>query len=639
MSASLEHLPLDIWCRIIESGHFSIRQVVELLKLNRQLNRVLKHNAIWYNLLYTNYLQILLQYDTGKAKHLVQHRNDKNLNFYNICLSIYKKDLKFTHYLNNETDFNKFVVAFTQDDDYLPIIYNHYFNINNIPYNLKNEMCLSLSQRAFCLSLLNMYSYRLGLTYYKQIWKSPPGDSSPSMFEEFWFKVSLLDRYCHHFIFARQKLLTTIFKTLHKEITVKLFYNQSEGIAMCPDKDKDILTFANRQVLIEVIKRIFTLTFSCLSFENLYIAENSRVLENFTEFDFLKDFSILRIYAGKAKGYPYLIMSLLAKILHEVLVSKYRIRFADSLHDHDILIKLTSLHIIIEDYFFLIRWNGVHRFKVETLQDIIATFGRYGMSRLLIPLDLNDVNSACLLNDSNSLFPYIHEINPNNYFNCRIKDLDKLVNLFFCFMTPQSYKFNRIILRLLKDGNILTYDQQKHCIELAVLALYKATNFIHFKTIYNLLDEPIKSVFLNHIISQNGQFATINYESRDQGPDLRIIRSSLTATKEIPVNESTLHPFQPGHIVKHNKFETYSIILGKLNEDDETPFYKVISTNYTIDCFKETSLLLITLLTPNVELIIHYLIKMIGEDIIGLLHYDYLVVESSVPRFKSRQLL
>lgn len=646
-------LSLDIWTYIIEKGQLDIADVLRLICVNRRLHNLLKHNSIWYRIIYDRYLLIQLHYDIKTAQDLVDKRNDTSglVDFYCITMGFYRKELKLGEDLERTDDVRQFLDHYVDDDDYLPISYNYFYN-NSRRTTYMDGYISNLTKRSIILNLLIAQSYKLAMNYFYELLKDVNIDS-PSSFEEFWFKVSLFDKGSHSMIHARNQTLKRIHDKLHQEITIKQFYNRKGSIQLIPCLDlehgKDILILPDNRSLIHLIIRIFQITLSSLTFNNSLISRIDEVVyDKYCKSYFLEDFSLLRLYSGAVKGHPFLIMAILMKVIDEFLLLKYVIKSAVTGEIIKVNVTMTSTYLKVGKYLFSFDRKVLtmfSNFEVYTIDEVVQNLRErsyFEISKFIEPLDFRYI-VECYLHldyflDARSLNTILR---PDYYFNHSVIDNSSLQEKDYNMITVDDYNFIKLLCRYMQDK---TSDNDlldtMFCKEFEA-SLNHLNNFIHFRSFFGLFkDNEVKQKILrNYFFKADslGSIMTTNFNLND--PTSKISLQKINHKYPYDVNTNLDDTFKSGQIIKHLKFDTYGIVLGRVvTNNNEFEYYRILTTKKTTECYNGTSMTCITPDTHNVNEITNFVLKSCGEDVLGLLFFKDLVKSSSSLRFIPQEL-
>lgn len=636
------NLSLDVWSYIINIGELGISDVLHLMQTNRQLNSLLKHNVIWYKLVHDRYLKVLIDYDVESVKPLIDDKD--NIEFYSLTIDYYKKELYFKRFLESESDIRRYLDLFVQDHDYLPILYNYQQQFNESI--LQGKLYIDLKRPAFVLNLLIAQEYKLAFQYFNTLLNNENSDCSPSLYERFWFKVSLFDKGSHKYIHFRSQKLKEIFNKLHQEIVIKKFYNRTKNgniiLHQHPNNEKDTLVFENEDHFNQLTVEIFRLTLSCFKFDNPMVSKYDHlVFNNYCKSYFLEDFSILRVYGNNIKGHPFLIMSILMKVMHEFLLSKYNIKFQGHENFEDITINMTPTYLRLRNHVFSFDRKILHlhtQFEVYTIDEVIRNLrdrSYFEVSKFIEPLDFKYITECYLHLDyflgAKSLSTIIR---PDNYFESNLPvSLTVLLDKDLSLVTYEDYLFLKLICKFVqdKDSNNELLDTM-FCSEFEK-TLNSMNNFIHFNAIYQVFnDNKTKQNRLRqHFFTDSDNSFTSNFNLSD--PSSKISLSKILQSYHC--SEPTIqNKFQGGSIIKHKKFICYGIVLGKvIASNNNIVYYRVYTTKRSVECYREDSMILIDNSTPNMSDIISFVINSCGIDILGLLFYKGLQINGDFPRF------
>ncbi|CAH6723096.1 hypothetical protein CLIB1444_13S00232 [[Candida] jaroonii] len=646
----IQDLSLDIWNYIIHEGQLDITDVIRLLCVNNRLRNLLKHNSIWYRIIYDRYLSIQIQYDIKAAQDLVDKRNNtsSSIDFYSLSMQFYRKEVKLGRELQNCNDIRKFLDTYVDDDDYLPIIYNYYYKMQEVLPRSKRDS-LGLRMRAVALNLLIAQSYKLAMNYFYDLLKNV-NLTSPSSFEEFWFKVSLFDKGSHSMIQSRNHTLNKIYDKLHQEITIKQFYNRKGSIQLLPNSGhdgsgKDVLIIQDNNSLIYLIIKIFQITLSCLRFNNSLISQIDEVVyDKYCKSYFLEDFSLLRLYSGAVKGHPFLIMAILMKVLEEFLLSKYVIKSGTTGDVVNVTITMTSTYLKVGKYLFSFDRKVLtmfSNFEVYTIDEVVQNLrdrSYFEISKFIEPLDFKYI-IECYLHldyflDARSLNTILR---PDYYFNHSVIDNSSLQEKDYNMITIDDYNFIKLMCRYMQDK---TSDNDlldtMFCREFEA-SLNHLNNFIHFRSFFKLFkdNEDKQKTIVNFFMRTHSNYSIVtgNFDLND--PSSKISLSKINSKYPFNINNGSNDSFTSGQIIKHIKFDTYGIVLGRvLTGNNDFEYYRIFTTKKTRECYNGTSMTCINSDTPNVDDITEFVLKSCGEDILGLLFFEDLVKSSTCLTFK-----
>lgn len=632
----LHKFPLDIWNYIIEFGHLTIQDVLNLLVVNKQLHLLLKHNSVWQRIVFAAYLDSQLQF----GLHAATATNTNFIDYFKLCMKFYHKDLKYRNAIkNNNPDIRYFLDMFSTDSDYLPILYRYYQELPST-YLAAN---LSLAEKSITKSLLQAQCALLGFSYFDKIFQGSVDVNNPLELENFWFHTSLLDKNCHRLVHSRAEILNKVFSLLHKEIEINTFFNRSRSldIQLVPvDGEKDVLILLDGDTLMQLIIQIFRLTLSCLEFSNpLMSTDDPVVYDKYTNSYFLEDFSILRVYNGQVKGHPFIIMAILIKVINEFLFSKYHIKFEGLDHYEKVQINMTSTYLRVRNHLFSFDRTALSsytNFNVYSIDEVVSHLrdrSYFEISKFIEPLEFKYV-VECFLHldtfmDARSLNTILR---PDYYFNQPLVALKRFSDYDFDFITPHDYSFMKLICRYLQDINSNNdFLDKMFCSEFEA-TMNRLNNLIYFNVIHKIFKgTPSKlQKFEDHFLE--GRYDWVfskTFDLHDANSKISLRR----ILKHCPYSEVGHGIFIPGVIVHHTKFDTYGILLGRvITNNDNVYYYRVFTTKKTMECYNVNSISVIDSRTKNLDYLVNFVIKSCGEDILGTLFFNKLVY-NDYPRF------
>lgn len=636
---------LDVWKLIIDHGQLEIGDVLNMMLTCKPLAVTLRHNLIWYTLLYDNYLKALEWFDLDRAKEIMKCReslNHRELEYFDLCMTFYQKDRKFRDLLmKNNNDIRYYLDEFSEDDDYIPIIYNLCENLRKRYTEMIIEgEDIPIGVQGICLNLLKSHTFRIGMKYVAGVVNTPDFQNPPSL-EQFWLHVSLLDPNAFEMVKYRSIAMKKIAKLLHTEITTRMFYNMkgtTDIQLIMKDNLPDILVFKDEDTLIKLIIHMFKLILSCLEFNNPLIPlEDKLVLDKYSKSYYIEDFSILRIYSGQVKGHPFLLMSILIKVVEEFLTNRYEIRLQGFEEPQTIQMDITSTYLRVRQYLFSFDRKILTLsadFEIYTVNEVVQNLrdrSYFEISKFIEPLGFKYIVD-CYLNldyfmDCKSLGLILR---PDFYF-IKGSTVSSLGDASYGLVSYKHYSFIKLICRYIQDketdtrllGSIFCQELEK--------MLNQMNTFIHFRTVYQLLDktpnkqEQIKRYFFNEG-SANFSFTNCLDLQGSIGSKVsfdRIFNSSVDAF----TTEET------GAIIRHNKFDNFGVIIGKLINIGGTTFYRVYTTKRTFEMYSEQSVTVVDAKSNHLPQLMNFVIKSCGEEILSLMTFSKLINPNNNPKF------
>ncbi|EGV65224.1 hypothetical protein CANTEDRAFT_119320 [Yamadazyma tenuis ATCC 10573] len=381
---------------------------------------------------------------------------------------------------------------------------------------------------------------------------------------------------------------------------------------------------------------------SCLEFQNPLVSiDDEVVFGKYCSSYFLEDFSLLRLYGGQVKGHPFLIMAILIKVIDEFLISNYRIRFEDSENIENLQINMTSTYLRVRNHLFSFDRKTLTlftSFDVYTISEVVMNLRNrsyFEISKFIEPLEFKYVVECFLHLDTFMEAKSLDTImRPDYYFTNPIVNLNSFVHHEFNTISAQAYSFLKLLCRYIQDiDSENDFLDSMFCRELERSMNY-LNNHIYFNAIFHTLQNnpskqnKVKAHFLDHpsedwLFSEN--FALFEDNSKIS------IKKILKNYFFVKVRDPT-KPLQSGTIIKHEKFETYGIVLGEvMTTNENTHYYRVYTTKKTTECYNLNSISVVDHNTKDLDKLLNFILKSCGEDVIASLFGNCLVLSESHP--------
>ncbi|CUM54118.1 uncharacterized protein AC631_04747 [Debaryomyces fabryi] len=661
----IDELPVDIWHNIISIGVkdlqiLTLTDILSLSEVNRLLYGVLHHNIIWYDIFRWYYFDLITQYNIiDDDPNLEEHEKTigycSNVPYFERTMTFYHKDMKFRLYMEKykprEQVYNiAFFLDSFNDFDYIPIIKNYEKDQRKRCYN---DLVFDITKRSLACNLLNTYSFRLGIKYFNRLISEDIKDSSPGAFEWFWFKINGFDKAFSDMIFSRLLKLTEIHALLYKEIYLEILQHRSWGekvsLIQIDESSKGTIVFQDNKIFGELMWYIIRLILSKLGRKCKFYSPEEYF--EYSETYCLEDFSILRIYNENVKGHHILVYSILMKILHDFLLSKYNFKIGAQNSYGTISINFSNTFFMINNHYFLIPRDANNSYVVEhytskqVIQYLRTEFNLSTLTQIsyyLKPLLLKDMLAYFMNLDTKCGVKRSYAISqPETSFvldNLWIVGMEKRSCVGYKYKEYQFAKFVCNFLQMeYREGG---FSKFMYCSEFEKF-FNQENNFIYFNSVMEAIElNPLKKKMLVEYFKLNlddmSRIFQTNFKLLDPVNSkiaFQRMQPKLDADNNTHIINGEI--YKRGMLVGHTKFHSLGIVLDIIKSINSNATYcKVYTSQGYIETYSTSSLRKVSRnIVHKTDSIAKFLLNVCGVDVLGLLLFSSFENDSNNSRF------
>lgn len=660
----IDELPVDIWHNIISIGVkdlqiLSLVDILSLCEVNRLLYGVLHHNIIWYDIFRWYYFDLIAQYNIDDDPNLEEYEKTKgycsNIPYFERTMAFYHKDMKFRLCLEKyEPRAEVYNIAFFLDSfndfDYIPIIKNYE---NDQKKRSFNDSVFDISKRSLACNILNTYNFRLGIKYFNKLIRKDIKYSSPGAFEWFWYKINCFDKGFSDMIFSRLLKLRELHALLYKEIYLEILQHRSWGekvsLIQIDESSKGTIVFQDNKTFGKLMWYILRLILSKLGRKCKFYS--SEEYFEYTETYCLEDFSILRVYNEDVKGHQILLYSILMKVLHDFLFSKYNIKIGAQNSNETISMSFSNTFFMIKNHYFLIPRDANNSYVVDhyTSKQVIQYLRtELNLSTLtqisyyLKPLSLKDMLEYFMNLDSKcGIKPSCSISQPETNFvldKLGIVGMEKRSCVGYKYKEYQFAKFVCNFLQMeYKEGG---FSKFMYCSEFEKF-FNQDNNFIYFNSVMeviepNLLKKNMLVEYFGLNLEDTSRIFQNNFELLDP-VNSRIAFQRMQPKLDTDNNTHILNgeTYKRGMLVGHTKFHSLGIVLDIIKSGHSNATYcKVYTSQGYIETYSTSSLRNVSRnIVHKTDSVAKFLLNVCGIDVLGLLLFSSFKNDSNNPGF------